>query len=49
MKQILLRAEIPLGRLDGGMAQEQLDLLQFATGRPAQLRAGPSQVVWRDA
>jgi hypothetical protein len=31
--QILLRPEVPFGRLNGGVAQQQLDLLQLATRR----------------
>jgi hypothetical protein len=40
--QILLRPEVPLGRLDGCVPEEQLNLLQFAARRAAQLRAGPT-------
>jgi hypothetical protein len=38
---VLARAEIPLGSLDGRMAQEQLDLLKLAIGRPTQLCGPP--------
>jgi hypothetical protein len=31
------------------VAQEQLDLLKLPTRRPAELRAGPSTIIWRDA
>jgi hypothetical protein len=30
--QILLRAQVPLRRLDLGMAQEQLNLFEFSSG-----------------
>ena len=40
--QILLGAQVPLGRLHGRMAQQQLDLFQFAAGRAAQLGARPT-------
>src|ERR1035441_1485007 len=39
MHQILFGAEVPLGRLDRCMAQQQLDLLKLAAGRAAHLRA----------
>jgi hypothetical protein len=45
MDQILLGPEVALGRLHGRVAQQKLDLLKFASGRAAQLRAGASQVV----
>jgi len=47
--QILLRSQVPLGRLYRGVAQEQLDLLKLAARGPAQLRARPPQIVGRDA
>src|SRR5579863_8904497 len=47
--QILLGTEIPLGRLNRCMAQEQLDLLKLAACGPAQLRAGPASVMRCDA
>src|SRR4051795_3039264 len=49
LHQILPRTEIALGGLDGGVAEQQLDLLEIAAGAPAQLRAGPPQIVWREA
>ena len=49
MNQILLGAKITFGRLNRRVAQEHLDLLKLATGCSAELRAGPSQVVRRDA
>jgi hypothetical protein len=45
MSQILFAAEIAFRRLDGCMAQQELNLLQLATARVAQLRTGPPQVV----
>jgi hypothetical protein len=39
VNQILLGAEIPLGRLHGGMSQEKLNLFQFAARGPAQFGA----------
>ncbi len=49
MNQILPRPEIPLGGLDGSVAQQQLDLLKFAAGRAAELGTGTPQVVRRNA
>ena len=46
--EMLLRSQVPFRRLYGGMAQQQLDLLQITTGPPAQLRAGTPQVMWRE-
>jgi len=46
MNQVLLRSEIAFGGLDRGMPEQQLNLLQFPARFPAQLRAGPSQVMW---
>jgi hypothetical protein len=45
MSEILFAAEIAFRRLDGCMPQQELDLLQLATARVAQLRTGPPQVV----
>src|ERR1019366_3372323 len=47
--QILLRAQIPLGRLDRSVAQQQLDLLKFPARRATQFRAGPATVVRGDS
>jgi hypothetical protein len=49
MRQILLCTQVPLGRLDRGMAKQQLDLLQLPARGPAQLRACATAVMWRDA
>ena len=46
--QILLCAQIPFGGLNRGVAQQHLDLLQFAARSPTQLRAGAPQVVRRN-
>jgi hypothetical protein len=40
--EILLAAEIPLGRLHRRMPQQELNLLQFTTTVVTQLRAGPA-------
>jgi hypothetical protein len=39
VNQVLLRTEVTLCRLNGCVPEEQLDLLQFATRGPAELRA----------
>jgi hypothetical protein len=38
-------AEVPLGGLDAGMVQQELDLLEIATPAAAELGAGSSQIV----
>jgi hypothetical protein len=43
----LLAPEVTLRRLDGDVAQEKLNLFQFACGLVAQPRAGPTQIVRR--
>ena len=48
MSQILFAAEVALGRLEGRMPEEHLDLLETASGLAAQPRAGPPQVVRRE-
>jgi hypothetical protein len=48
MSEILLAAEIPLGRLYRRVPQQELNLLQLTTTVVAQLRASSSQVVWRN-
>ena len=40
--QVLLGSKIALGRLHRGVAEQQLNLLKLATGRPAELRTRPS-------
>ena len=49
MNEILLGAEVTLGSLNRGVAKEQLDLFQFTTRGPAQLRARPPEVVGSNA
>jgi hypothetical protein len=44
--QILLAAQISLRGLDRDMAQQELNLFQFAAASVAQLGAGPTQVMW---
>ena len=39
---------IPLGRLNGYVPEEELNLLQFAAGRMAQPGTGPSEIVRRE-
>ena len=46
MSEILFAAQIAFRGLDGGMPQQELNLLQLATARVAQLRAGSPQVMW---
>jgi hypothetical protein len=46
--QVLLAAEIPLGRLYRRMPQQELNLLQLTATVVAQLRTSSSQVVWRN-
>ena len=41
MSEILFAAEIAFRRLDGCMAQQELNLLQLATAVMTQLRTGP--------
>jgi hypothetical protein len=40
MSQVLLAAEIAFSCLHGGVAKQELNLLDFATAGVAQLRAG---------
>jgi hypothetical protein len=42
---ILLRPQIAFGGLDGGVPQQELDLLQIPTFLPAKFRAGATEVV----
>jgi hypothetical protein len=46
ISKMLLAAKIPLGRLDGDVPQQELDLVQFASGFAAQAGASPSEVMW---
>jgi hypothetical protein len=43
--ELLFAPEVPLRRLDGDVAEEKLDLLEFATGQVAQPRARAAKVV----
>jgi len=45
LDQILFGSEVPLGGLDGGMAEQQLNLLEFPTRFAAELRAGAPQIM----
>src|SRR5438552_11194472 len=49
MNEVLPGTEVPLGRQDRSVTQEQLDLLKLSACRPAKLRAGSSQIMRRDA
>jgi len=46
ISKMLLAAKVPLGRLDGDVPQQELDLVQFASGFAAQAGASPSEVMW---
>ena len=48
MSEILFAAEIAFCRLDRGMPQQELNLLQLAATRVAQLRTGSPQVMRRN-
>jgi hypothetical protein len=43
--ELLLASEVALGRLDGDVAEQELDLIQFAARDVAKPRAGAPQVV----
>jgi len=45
MSEILFAAEIVFGGLDGGVPQQELDLLQFTAAVVTQFRAGSPQVM----
>jgi len=49
MDEILLGAKVPLGRLNRGMAEQQLDLLKLSAGSAAHFRATAPQVVRGDS
>jgi hypothetical protein len=49
MPEILLAAEITLGRLYGRVPQQELNLLQRSSAVMTQLRTGPPQIVGCDA
>ena len=48
MSEILLAAEVALGRLYRGVPQQELNLLQLSSAVMTQLRTGPPQVVGCD-
>src|SRR4249920_2258231 len=45
VSKMLLTAKIPLGRLDGDVSQQKLDLVQVPSGIATQPCAGPTEVV----
>lgn len=45
--ELLLAAKVALGRLDGDVPEQELDLVQFATGQVAQTGARAPKVVRR--
>jgi hypothetical protein len=44
--ELLLASKVALSRLDGDVAKQELDLIQFAAGKMAKTGAGAPQVVW---
>src|SRR5579864_7288497 len=46
VSEVLLAAEVAFGRLNGSMAEQELNLLDLATAGMAEFRAGPAQIVW---
>ena len=46
--QTLLASEILLRRLHRDVAEQELNLLQFASGCMTKACTGPAEVVWRD-
>jgi hypothetical protein len=40
--------QVAFGRLDGGVAKQKLDLLEGASGDPAEFRAGPPEIMGRE-
>ena len=47
LDEILFGAEVPFGGLDGGVTEQQLDLLQIPARLPAQFRTRSPQIVRR--
>ena len=43
-----LHPKVLLGCLNRNVAQQELNLLQFSSGRVAELGTGPPEVVWRE-
>jgi hypothetical protein len=44
--ELLLASEVAFGCLDGDVAEQELDLIQFTAGEMAETGAGAPQVVW---
>jgi hypothetical protein len=42
---VLFRTQVPLGGLDGRVAEQELDLLEIAATLPAEFCAGTAEVV----
>jgi hypothetical protein len=45
MNQILFGAEVPLGGLNGRVAEEQLNLFKLTSTGAAELRAGTAEIM----
>ena len=45
LRQVLLCAEVAFRGLNGGVAEQKLDLLQVAAGQTAKLGAGAAEIV----
>src|ERR1700687_2683395 len=48
MSEVLLTAQVSFRRLNRGVAEQKLNLLQFAAARMTQLRASSAEIVWRN-
>jgi hypothetical protein len=48
LRQVLAAPQIPFGCLNGGVTEQELDLLQFPARLPAEFGAGTPQVVRRN-
>ena len=46
--QFLLATEVALRRLDGDVSKQELDLIQFATGKTAEPRSAAAQIMRRE-
>lgn len=46
VSKMLFTAKMPLGRLDGHVAQQELNLVKFPSSIAAQTSADPSEVMW---
>ncbi len=49
VSKALLTAKISLGRLDGDMAEQKLNLVQFPTSIAAEAGAGAAEIMWGSA